>query len=268
MIRFSVITLFPEMIEGIFSQGVISQGREQKLLQIDCVNPRKFTEDVHKTVDDRPFGGGDGMLMMTEPLSQSVESIHGAQSHVVYLSPQGRRFDDSLARELSQKQHVILVCGRYGGVDQRFINQHVDEEISIGDYVLSGGELASAVVIEATARMIPGVLGHKDSSLHDSFSQGTLEEPSFTRPRVWEVNGQKQEVPSILLSGNHQKIKEWRNGVSELVTLFKRPDLIASRGMTQKQFENLEKFWQGLSVEDKAVLGLEGFQFPKRGVET
>jgi tRNA (guanine37-N1)-methyltransferase len=254
--RFSVVTLFPEMIEGIFSQGVVAQGQQKTLLSIDTVNPRAFTEDVHKTVDDRPFGGGDGMLMMAEPLAQAVRSVATPNSYVIYLSPQGRQFDNELAREFAKKPHVILVCGRYGGVDQRFINDCVDEEVSIGDYVLSGGELAAAVLIEAAARMIPGVLGHQDSSDQDSFSQGLLEQPSFTRPRLW----QQQEVPAMLLSGNHSKIQEWRAQLAEIVTLFKRPDLLTE--LNEGRYRELKKMWSEISLEEKRALGLETTDFP------
>jgi len=252
-LHFSVITLFPEMIESIFSVGVVGQAKEKQLLKIETVNPRTFTTDLHKTVDDRPFGGGDGMVMLAEPLEKSILSIKKHNSYVVYLSPQGKKFSDQMANEWSKKEHIVLICGRYGGIDQRLINSLVDEEVSIGDYVLSGGELAAAVVIDSAARKIPGVLGHESSASQDSFVDGFLECPSFTRPREY-LN---QEVPAVLLSGNHKLIAEWKARVSELVTLKKRPDLVNQKNFSLLHLKKLQTFWQSLSEKEKAILGLE-----------
>jgi len=250
-LKFSVITLFPEIIEAGFSKGIVGQAQGSQLIQVECINPRSFTQDVHKTVDDRPFGGGDGMIMLAEPLAKSIESIQGP-AHVIYLSPQGAPLTDRKAKELSQKTHLILICGRYGGIDQRLINSQVDEEISIGDYVLSGGELAASVLMDAVSRKIPGVLGNLTSSELDSFSGQRLEEPSFTRPR--EYLG--QSVPEILLSGNHAKIQEWRKNLKDLVTLKKRPDLFGEKG---PDLHHLKKFWSDLSESEKKSLGLQKF---------
>ncbi len=250
--RFSVITLFPELIEYIFSKGVVGQAHQAQLIQVECVNPRTFTEDVHKTVDDRPFGGGDGMIMLVEPLVQSLNSLISPQAKVIYMSPQGVPLTDQKVTELSSEKQLILICGRYGGIDQRFINEFVDEEISIGDYVLSGGELAAAVLIEAVSRKLPGVLGNQQSSEMDSFSNQRLEEPCFTRPR--ECLG--QSVPEVLLSGNHKKIQDWRSKLRDLVTLKKRPDLLK---MNSLQISSLKRFWSAMPDSEKKALGLDHF---------
>lgn len=261
-IRFHVISLFPEMIEAMTSTGIIGQARQKNLIQVQLLNPRDFTLDVHRTVDDRPFGGGDGMVMLAEPLEKALSKVKqelATDSHeipwVVYLSPQARPLNQTKVMELVQKKEVILICGRYGGIDQRFINLFIDEEISIGDYVLSGGELAAGVVIDAVARQIPGVLGHENSADQDSFSkglQGMLEAPSYTRPRVY----QKEEVPEILLGGHHQKIQEWKRRVSILTTLSKRADLICDLKLDPEEVKKIKKFFLDLSIADKEVLGL------------
>lgn len=253
--KFSVITVFPEMIENFFSQGVVGQSLNRNLLSLETINPRSFTNDVHHTIDDRPFGGGDGMIMMASPLEQALLSVKGPdKSSVIYLSPQGEAFNDMKARQLAKLKHVVLICGRYGGVDQRFINKYVDEEISIGDYVLSGGELAAAVVVDAVARMIPGVLGHGASAHEDSFAKNLLlEQPHFTRPRDWH----DQIVPEILTSGNHKAIAEWKSKVSRLVTLAKRPDLFWKGLVSKQELGTLELYWEHLSIQDRIVLGLD-----------
>ncbi len=231
--KFSLISIFPEIVQESLRLGVVGQALTKKLIQIDYINPREFTKDVHKTVDDRPFGGGDGMVMLSEPLQQAVlkaqefeaglkvADLNAPRCQVVCLSPQGRPLTTSLVRELAKNQHLILVCGRYGGIDQRFLNESVDIEISMGDFILAGGEIAAAALIEAMAREVPGVLGHAESSFKDSFSEGLLEGPSWTRPRTWG----EQDVPELLLNGNHKRIEEWRSLVSWIVTLDRRPDL-------------------------------------------
>lgn len=255
--KFQVITLFPQMIEALTSEGVVAQAKKKGLISVETIQPRDFTEDTHKTVDDRPFGGGDGMVMMIEPLKAAIEKAQSAQAgRVIYLSPQGARLDQDKVEALAKEQSLILLCGRYAGIDQRIINQFVDEELSIGDYVLSGGELAATVVIDAVSRQVPGVLGHADSVEVDSFSgelQGLLEAPSFTRPR--EFKG--ESVPEILLSGNHKKIAEWKSKVSVLVSLLKRPDLVFENRFSEKDRHNLLQFWKDLSLADKKILGLE-----------
>jgi tRNA (guanine37-N1)-methyltransferase len=252
-VKFSVITLFPEMIQSLFQQGILSSAIDKKIIDIVCINPREETTDVHRTIDDRPFGGGDGMILMAEPLKALLTKVKTSDSWTVYMSPQGTPLDNKKAQELAKKKDLILVCGRYGGIDQRIINQFVDEEISIGDYVLSGGELAAAVVIDAVSRQIPGVLGHHESANFDSFSEklsGLLEAPAFTRPRqLGEVS-----VPEVLLSGNHKKIEEWKKQVSRLVTLKKRPDLLK---LSDTETKEMKAFWQSLPASEKSVLGLE-----------
>lgn len=267
-----IITLFPELIHQITSHGVLGQAVEKKLIYIETLNPRQFTQDVHKSVDDRPFGGGDGMIMMVEPLHQAMQSLEkkslansAGQSPLkktrkIYLSPQGKRLTDTLVKELSQEGNIILLCGRYGGVDQRFLNEHEMEEVSIGDYVLSGGELAAGVLIDAVSRFIPGVLGHGQSAQADSFQEGWLEHPHFTRPREW----QGQAIPEILLSGNHRLITEWKKKMGQLVTLQKRPDLFWAKNLPVTELSELHDFYLSLNENEKKYLGLnltnESFQ--------
>jgi tRNA (guanine37-N1)-methyltransferase len=220
--RFSVITLFPDLIEGFCSQGLLASAREKNLVKIECVNPRTFTSDVHGTVDDRAFGGGDGMVMKPEPLAAAVESIEQPVK-VVVLSPQGRVWDQAAASEWAQtKGHVALVCGRYAGIDQRFIEKYADEEISIGNFVLNGGELAALTLIESVSRLLPGALGNSVSCEKDSFSGGRLEAPQFTRPREWGG----LPVPSPLLSGNHAGIEKFVNAAGLVQTALRRADWV------------------------------------------
>jgi tRNA (guanine37-N1)-methyltransferase len=255
--QFQVITVFPEMIQAAMAAGVFSQALKNHLLTLSCINPRDFTSDVHRTVDDRPFGGGDGMIMLAEPLEKSIEKAkaENPSAKVIYLSPQGKPLTHQKAQSLSQETGLILLCGRYGGIDQRVINQFVDEEISTGDYVISGGELAACVVMDAVSRFVPGVLGHKDSADKDSFAEGLLEHPNYTRPR--EYRG--QSAPEVLLGGHHKKIIEWKQLVSYLVTLQKRPDLIDKKS-TQKTLKEAYKLWQSLNETEREVLGLAGLK--------
>ncbi len=235
------------------SAGVFSQAQKSSLLVLSCLNPRDFTSDTHHTVDDRPFGGGDGMIMLSEPLEKSIAIAKSAQpdSRIIYLSPQGKALTHQKARALSQEPGLILLCGRYGGIDQRVINQAVDEEISTGDYVISGGELAACVLMDAVSRFIPGVLGHHESVDNDSFADGLLEHPNFTRPR----NYRGQNVPEVLLGGNHKKINEWKHLVSYLVTLQKRPDLIP-KSKTYPSLKAAHTLWLSLTEEERMTLGL------------
>jgi tRNA (guanine37-N1)-methyltransferase len=254
---FQVITLFPDMIQASMEVGVFGQAQKKDLLSISCINPREFTTDIHKTVDDRPFGGGDGMIMMPEPLEKSITQakLQNPSAKVIYLSPQGAPLTHCKAASLAREPGLVLICGRYGGIDQRVINLMVDEEISTGDYVISGGELAACVLMDAVSRFVPGVLGHKDSADKDSFAEGLLEHPNFTKPREY----QNQSVPEILLSGHHQKIQEWKRQVSFLVTLEKRPDLI-DRKNSQKELQEAYRFWQSLGASDRRLLGLTRLQ--------
>lgn len=230
--RFDVLSLFPQLVEECCSHGVVGRAFQRGDLSLGLVNPRDFTEDVHRTVDDRPYGGGSGMLLKPEPLQRALESVSGyADAHVVCLSAQGRPLDQQCARALAQMEHLVLVCGRYEGIDQRFIDSCVDEEISIGDYVLSGGELAAAVLIDAVARMIPGVVAQVQSLVEDSFFEGLLDAPHYTRP----VEFAGRRVPDVLLSGHHEQIAEWRAQQSLRLTWERRPDLLANAELTSEQ---------------------------------
>lgn len=266
MLKIDVITLFPEMIESAVMHGVLGQALKGDLLSVKAHTPREFAQDRHRTVDDRPFGGGDGMIMLPEPLEKTILKVKHNTSKVIYLSPQGKTLSDEKARALSEEEHLVFICGRYGGIDQRIINTYVDEEISIGDYVLSGGELGALVVIDALSRFIPGVLGHEESAHKDSFAEGLLEHPHFTRPR--EYLG--QEVPEVLLGGNHKLIDEWKHKVSALVTLKKRPDLFKDyiekantkyreqkKKKTPPPLKMLKDFFIQMSPQEKQTLGLD-----------
>ena len=204
-----VISLFPDMFSAITEHGVTRRAIKEDLLTVSVWNPRDFTHDKHRTVDDRPYGGGPGMLMMVQPLVDAINAAKaalGEDTPVIYLSPQGQTLDHGGVTQLAQNDRMILIAGRYEGIDQRVIDQYVDAEWSIGDYVLSGGELPAMVLIDAVARMVPGVLGHQDSAAEDSFANGLLDCPHYTRPETY--NG--QQVPTVLLSGNHEKIRQWR----------------------------------------------------------
>jgi len=229
-VTFHVLTIFPEFFAGPFEHGVVARAKEAGLVSIRIHNLRDWTSDRHKTVDDRPFGGGEGMLLKPEPVFQAVESIWPdrkpgeAERKVVLLSAQGRRFDQSTAERLGAVSELLLICGRYEGVDERVASHLADEELSIGDYVLSGGELAAAVVVDVIARRITGVLGNEDSAVHESFSQSDriLDCPQYTRPA--EFRGLR--VPEVLLSGNHEQIRRWRRQAALDKTGRLRPDLL------------------------------------------
>jgi tRNA (guanine37-N1)-methyltransferase len=237
-----VITLFPEMFKALTESGVVGKAVKRGDLRVDTINPRDFTHDRHRTVDDRPYGGGPGMVMMVEPLREAVRAVkaEGPDRKVIYLSPQGRKLDQQGLEELSQRPGMILVAGRYEGIDERFIETEVDEEWSIGDYVLSGGELAAMVMIDGVARLIPGVLGHDESAEQDSFVNGLLDCPHYTRPEVFEGS----EVPKVLLSGDHQAIADWRLKQALGRTWQRRPDLLDDRELDKKQQRLLNEFIQ------------------------
>ncbi|HTR37253.1 MAG TPA: tRNA (guanosine(37)-N1)-methyltransferase TrmD [Bryobacteraceae bacterium] len=223
---FHILTIFPDFFQGPFQFGVVAKASETGLIQIRLHDLRNWTHDRHRTVDDRPFGGGEGMLLKPEPIFDAVESIwteRTASQRLVLLSAQGKRFDQTAARRLSQYSELFLVCGRYEGVDERVAEHLADEELSIGDFVLSGGELAAALVVDAVARLLPGVLGHPDSAVQESFGEpGLLDCPQYTRPadfRGWKV-------PETLLGGNHEEIRRWRQKAARDKTARNRPDLL------------------------------------------
>lgn len=216
------MTLFPDMFTPIMDASILLRAREKGLLSWGCVNPRDFSEDKRRKVDDRPFGGGPGMVMMPGPLAMAVESVMTKGAKVLCLSPQGEPFDDRKASRLAREKHLVLVCGRYEGVDER-VMPLFDEELSIGDYVLTGGELPAMVVADAVARKLPGVLKKEDAVESESFASGLLDFPQYTRPRVWRG----REVPEILFSGDHKKIAQWRRKSARSATKRKRPDLLS-----------------------------------------
>ncbi|MFC3606671.1 tRNA (guanosine(37)-N1)-methyltransferase TrmD [Stutzerimonas tarimensis] len=239
--RIEVITLFPGMFAAISEHGITSRAVKQNLLQVNCLNPRTWTEDRHQTVDDRPFGGGPGMVMKIKPLEGALAAARqaaGDEAKVIYLSPQGRPLNQQGVRELAKEAALILIAGRYEGIDERFIETHVDEEWSIGDYVLSGGELPAMVLIDAVTRLLPGALGHADSAEEDSFSDGLLDCPHYTRPEVYEG----KRVPDVLLSGNHEHIRRWRLMQSLGRTWERRADLLDSRSLSGEEKKLLEEY--------------------------
>ncbi|WP_317623076.1 tRNA (guanosine(37)-N1)-methyltransferase TrmD [Thiohalomonas denitrificans] len=223
-LRIDVMTLFPEMFEAVSGFGVTGRAVERGLLQLGLWNPRNYTHDRHRTVDDRPYGGGPGMVMIYPPLYECLQDVRhtSGSGRVIYLSPQGRPLTQSRVRELVHEEHLILLAGRYEGIDERFIEAEVDEELSVGDYVLSGGELGAMVVIDAVTRLIPGALGHSDSAEQDSFSDGLLDCPHYTRPEKVA----DREVPEVLRSGDHAAIERWRLKQALGRTWERRPDLL------------------------------------------
>ncbi|RUT66451.1 tRNA (guanosine(37)-N1)-methyltransferase TrmD [Morganella morganii] len=236
-----VISLFPEMFLSITGHGVTGRAVKNGLISVDCWNPRDFTYDRHHTVDDRPYGGGPGMLMMVEPLRKAIHAAKAAagdNAKVIYLSPQGRKLDQQGVCELAANEKLILVCGRYEGADERVIQTEIDEEWSVGDYVLSGGELPAMVLIDAVSRFVPGVLGHQASAKEDSFADGLLDHPHYTRPEA--LDG--MNVPPVLLSGNHAEIDRWRMKQSLGRTWLRRPELLESLALTDEQRMLLAEF--------------------------
>ena len=239
--RFDVITLFPEMVKQAAACGVTGKAIENEIVTLNVWNPRDYTQDRHKTVDDRPFGGGQGMVMKYQPLHDAVTAAKiNAQNDckVVYLSPQGKPLTQALLSEVSQLSQLILVAGRYEGVDERFIQHDCDEEWSLGDYVISGGELAALIVIDAVTRLLPNVLGNQQSALQDSHSDGLLDYPQFTRPEMVDENA----VPDVLLSGHHADIERWRMKQALGRTWQKRPDLLKKKTLSAEQERLLAQF--------------------------
>jgi len=240
--QFGIISIFPEMFQALTDQGVCGRAVSKGLVSVECWNPRDFTIDKYQTVDDRPYGGGPGMVMKTEPLKLAIEAAKaklGSDSKVIYLSPQGQTLTQAGAENLvNEGQNLIFLAGRYEGVDERLIQTMVDEEWSIGDYVLSGGELAAMVMMDSIIRLVPGVLGHDMSAVEDSFVDGLLDCPHYTRPEVYEG----MSVPDVLLSGDHAKIKNWRLKQALGRTWQRRPDLLAERQLSDVEQALLQEF--------------------------
>jgi len=239
-VKVGVVTLFPEMLKSLTDFGVVGRATRQGLLQVTGYNPRDFTQDKHRTVDDRPYGGGPGMLMKVQPLRDAIGQAKTelGQPKVIYLSPQGRRLDQAGVVELAKQESLVLVAGRYEGIDERLIGTDIDEEWSLGDFVLSGGELAAMTFIDAVSRLLPGVLGHAESAQEDSFAQGLLDCPHYTRPEM--VAG--MPVPRVLLSGDHTAIARWRMQQQLGRTWQRRPDLLEQMTLTQEQEQSLAEF--------------------------
>ena len=238
--RIDIITLFPSMFKGPFDESIIKRARKKGILEINLHSLREFTDDRHRTVDDVPYGGGAGMVMKPEPLFRVVEKVKEEKkfsSKVILLSPQGQTFAQEKAKELAEEEGLIFICGHYEGVDERVREHLIDEELSLGDFVLTGGELAAIVMVDAIARMLPEVLGCKDSIREDSFYQTLLDYPHYTRPA--EFRGWK--VPGVLISGNHQKIREWRKKKKLENTFKKRPDLLKTAKLSREEEEMLEQ---------------------------
>jgi tRNA (guanine37-N1)-methyltransferase len=242
--KFSILTIFPEMIRPFLEHGIIRLAVEREQISISSVNIRDFAKGRHRVTDDRPYGGGCGMVMKPEPLFDAVQwaKKESPESKTILLSPQGRMFDQKLARELAATKGLILICGRYEGVDERICNHLIDDEISIGDYIMTGGELAAMIIIDAVTRLVPGILGGEESAEKDSFENGLLEHAHYTRPRIF--NG--DDVPDVLLSGNHKEIEDWRLESSLMRTLIKRPDLLQKKSLTGHEIEILKKWCRNI----------------------
>jgi tRNA (guanine37-N1)-methyltransferase len=257
--RFDVVALFPELIRPVLEHGVVRRAPEVGGLEVAYWAPRDFADGVYRRVDDRPFGGGPGMVMQAEPLARAVAAARAARAAggvdpagavvpVVSFAPSGRPLDQALVGELAQGAGAILVCGRYEGVDQRFLDTHVDLELSLGDYVISGGELAAAVLIDAVARLRPGVLHDPGSHAEDSFADGLLEGPRYTRPECWSSPAGDLGVPPVLLSGDHARIARWHREQSLRLTAARRPDLIGRARAAGRLDERDEAFLRGLGA--------------------
>ncbi|HNP64006.1 MAG TPA: tRNA (guanosine(37)-N1)-methyltransferase TrmD [Woeseiaceae bacterium] len=237
----SIVSLFPEMVGIIGEYGVVGRAQDRGLITLDIENPRDHTTDAHRSVDDRPYGGGPGMVMKFEPVAQALDSVLArmpAGCPRVYLSPQGEVFDQAMAKRLAALPGIVFLAGRYEGIDERLIETHIDEEISLGDFVLSGGEIAAMAVIDAVVRLLPGVLGDDESAVQDSFMDGLLDHPHYTRPEV--IEGKR--VPEVLLSGDHAEIARWRNKQALGRSYLRRPDLLGKLNLNVEQQALLDEF--------------------------
>ncbi len=239
--RIGVVTLFPEMFDAVTCCGITGRAIKNALLELNCWNPRDNAVDRHRSVDDRPYGGGPGMVMRVHPLAETIRAARegtGDDCRVIYVSPQGRRLDQHGVEELAARKSLVLVSGRYEGIDERVIETDIDEEWSIGDYVLSGGELATMVIIDAVARLLPGSLGHEDSAREDSFFSGLLDWPHYTRPEEWEG----KRAPGVLLEGNHAEVRRWRLRQSLGRTWLRRRDMLEKLDLSKEQRALLDEF--------------------------
>ena len=239
LMRFDVVTIFPDLLASPLQEGIISRAVNSGKVIINCHNLRDYTVDKHNTTDDRPFGGGEGMVMKPEPIVASLRDIEAQKpgGRIILMSPQGRKYTQAIAHELAEYDHLILLCGRYEGVDERIHRHYIHEEISIGDYVLTGGELAAMVLIDSITRLLPGVLGCDGSAAHDAFSRGMLKHPQFTRPRDFESH----VIPDILLSGDHAAVERWRFVEAVKNTLLKRPSLLREISFSREEMRLLHK---------------------------
>lgn len=240
--KIDILSLFPEFLNMFSNWSIIGRAKEQNLVQINNINIRDFSNNKHKKVDDYPFGGGPGMVMKPEPIFDAINSVKGIKSKVIYLSPQGKTFNQNKANELAKENHLILLCGHYEGIDNRIIENYIDEEISLGNFVLTGGELPAMVLVDAIVRLLPGVLSSKESFTDESHYDGLLEYPQYTRPRDFN----QYSVPEILLSGNHKDIENWRKEKALETTLVKRPDLLKEKNLSHKESKILSKINQDL----------------------
>ncbi len=239
--QIAVVSLFPELVGQVAEYGVVGRAKERELLTLHCENPRDYADDVHRTVDDRPYGGGPGMVLKYEPTAKAIHAARKALpagSPVVCLTPQGKVFDQAAALRFAGLQGMVLLAGRYEGIDERLIDSEVDEELSLGDFVLSGGEIAAMAVIDAVARLLPGVLGDDESALQDSFMQGLLDHPHYTRPE--SVDG--RSVPAVLLSGDHARIARWRYKQALGRSFLRRPDMVKKLDLSKEQQQLLDEF--------------------------
>lgn len=242
---FDILTIFPHLPSSVLAEGILGKAIKEGKVTVRVINLRDYTTDKHQSTDDRPYGGGEGMVMKPEPIYRAIQAVKAedAKARIVLLSPRGRLYTQAVVREMSTYNHLLLICGRYEGIDERIVH-FVQDEISIGDYVLSGGELAALVLVESITRLLPGVLGSPDSATRDSFTDGLLKYPQFTRPPVW----QGIEVPSVLLSGDHKKIAFWRRKEALKQTLLKRPDMLKTADLSVED----HRLWEEIEKERKA----------------
>ena len=245
MVRFHIVSLFPEFFESPLSCGLMRKGRETGLVEFDFINPREFTTDAHRTVDDRPYGGGPGMVMLPEPLSKALEGIE-SPGRMIMLSPRGRPLDQKLVKDLSAEEDLTLICGRYEGIDERITELFPIEEVSAGDFVLNGGEAAALCIMESVSRLVPGFMGHQDSAEEESFGRGLLEYPHYTRPEEFRGLG----VPEILLSGDHGRVADWRHRRRLAETWDRRPELLGVAGLSQGDLKYLRRLSSGAENEN------------------